>query len=67
MVLFTVIDVIARKISWLDDEGKLHGVQVFLVHTFGRMFESTMLQELEPGRDLPLFGNQRRLGRSGNN
>ena len=47
MVLFTVIDVIARKISWLDDEGKLHGVQVFLVHTFGRMFESTMLQELE--------------------
>lgn len=47
MVLFTVIDVISRKISWLDDDGKLHGVQVFLVHTFGRMFESTMLQELE--------------------
>ncbi|HEX5091338.1 MAG TPA: TRAP transporter small permease subunit [Burkholderiales bacterium] len=47
MVLFTIIDVIARKISWLDDAGRLHGVQVFLVATFGRMFESTMLQELE--------------------
>ncbi|MEJ2175697.1 MAG: TRAP transporter small permease subunit [bacterium] len=47
MILFTVLDVIARKISWLDDEGKLHGLQVFLVQNFGRMFESTMLQELE--------------------
>lgn len=47
MVLFTVLDVIARKIAWLDDEGKLHGLQVFLVQNFGRMFESTMLQELE--------------------
>lgn len=47
MVLFTIVDVVARKISWLDDQGRLHGVQVFLVATFGRMFESTMLQELE--------------------
>jgi TRAP-type mannitol/chloroaromatic compound transport system permease small subunit len=47
MVLFTIIDVVGRKISWLDDEGKLHGMQVFLVSTFGRIFESTMLQELE--------------------
>jgi len=47
MILFTVLDVIARKISWLDDEGKLHGLQVFLVQNFGRIFESTMLQELE--------------------
>jgi len=47
MVLFTIVDVVARKISWLDDQGRLHGVQVFLTATFGRMFESTMLQELE--------------------
>lgn len=47
MVIFTIIDVVARKIAWLDDDGKLHGLQVFLVSTFGRMFESTMLQELE--------------------
>ncbi len=47
VIFFTMIDVIARKISWLDDEGRLHGMQVFLVSVFGRMFESTMLQELE--------------------
>ncbi len=47
MVLFTIIDVVSRKISWLDDDGRLHGLQVFLTSVFGRMFESTMLQELE--------------------
>lgn len=47
MVLFTILDVVARKIHWLDAEGNLHGLQVFLVSIFGRMFESTMLQELE--------------------
>src|SRR3970040_2334415 len=47
MVLLTLVDVLGRKISWLDDEGRLHGMQVFLVSVFGRMFESTMLQELE--------------------
>jgi TRAP-type mannitol/chloroaromatic compound transport system permease small subunit len=47
MVLFTIIDVVGRKIHWLDDQGKLHGLQVFMVSIFGRIFESTMLQELE--------------------
>ena len=47
MVLFTIVDVVGRKISWLDDQGRLHGMQVFLVSVFGRIFESTMLQELE--------------------
>ena len=47
VVAFTVIDVFARKIHWLDADGNLHGAQVFLVSVFGRMFESTMLQELE--------------------
>jgi len=47
MVLITVLDVIGRKIAWLDDDGKLHGIQIFLVRHVGRIFESTMLQELE--------------------
>jgi len=47
MVLFTVLDIVARKIHWLDDDGIQHGLQVFMVSTFGRLFESTMLQELE--------------------
>jgi TRAP-type mannitol/chloroaromatic compound transport system permease small subunit len=47
MVLFTILDVVARKIHWLDADGNLHGLQVFLVSVFGRIFESTMLQELE--------------------
>jgi TRAP-type mannitol/chloroaromatic compound transport system permease small subunit len=47
MILFTIVDVVGRKIHWLDDEGRLHGMQVFLVSVFGRIFESTMLQELE--------------------
>ena len=47
MVLITIVDVVGRKIHWLDDEGRLHGMQVFLVSVFGRIFESTMLQELE--------------------
>jgi len=47
MVLITVLDVFSRKISWLDDAGNLHGLQIFLTRNVGRMFESTMLQELE--------------------
>ncbi len=47
MVLTTVLDVFSRKISWLDDAGRLHGLQIFLTRNVGRVFESTMLQELE--------------------
>jgi len=47
MVLITVLDVVGRKIAWLDDDGRLHGLQIFLVRNVGRVFESTMLQELE--------------------
>lgn len=47
VIFFTIVDVIARKIHWLDDQGRLHGLQVWLVSVFGRTFESTMLQELE--------------------
>jgi TRAP-type mannitol/chloroaromatic compound transport system permease small subunit len=38
LVLVTVFDVTARKLVW---------IQIWLVETFGRIFESTLLQELE--------------------
>jgi TRAP-type mannitol/chloroaromatic compound transport system permease small subunit len=38
LVVITVFDVIARKMVW---------IQIWLVETFGRIFESTLLQELE--------------------
>jgi TRAP-type mannitol/chloroaromatic compound transport system permease small subunit len=47
LVLITVVDVFARKIVWEGADGKMHGVQIWLVGQFGRPFESTVLQELE--------------------
>jgi TRAP-type mannitol/chloroaromatic compound transport system permease small subunit len=47
LVLITVVDVVARKIVWEGADGKMHGVQIWLVGQFGRPFESTVLQELE--------------------
>ena len=38
LVLITVFDVIARKLVW---------IQIWLVGNFGRIFELTLLQELE--------------------
>ncbi len=38
LVLVTMFDVTARKLVW---------IQIWLVETFGRVFESTILQELE--------------------
>jgi TRAP-type mannitol/chloroaromatic compound transport system permease small subunit len=38
LVVITVFDVVARKLVW---------IQIWLVDNFGRMFESTLLQELE--------------------
>lgn len=38
LVIITVFDVIARKMVW---------IQIWLVENFGRIFESTLLQELE--------------------
>lgn len=38
LIVITVFDVIARKLVW---------IQIWLVSTFGRIFESTLLQELE--------------------
>src|SRR3990172_7484110 len=47
LVLVTVMDVVARKIVWEGADGKMHGLQIWLVGQFGRPFESTVLQELE--------------------
>lgn len=38
LIIITVFDVFARKLVW---------IQIWLVSTFGRIFESTLLQELE--------------------
>ena len=38
LILITVFDVTARKLVW---------IQIWLVDNFGRIFESTLLQELE--------------------
>jgi TRAP-type mannitol/chloroaromatic compound transport system permease small subunit len=46
LVLVTVVDVVARKLTWHGADG-VQGVQIWLVATFGRVFESTLLQELE--------------------
>ena len=47
VVLITCMDVLARKIRWVSNEGSQESVQLFLVENFGRIFESTILQELE--------------------
>ena len=47
LVIITMIDVIGRKIVWTDASGEIHGLQIWLTQTFGRIFESTLLQELE--------------------
>jgi TRAP-type mannitol/chloroaromatic compound transport system permease small subunit len=46
LVLITVLDVVARKLTWHSASG-VPGVQILLVGTFGNAFESTVLQELE--------------------
>jgi TRAP-type mannitol/chloroaromatic compound transport system permease small subunit len=46
LVLVTVVDVVARKLTWHGADG-VQGVQIWLVATFGKIFESTLLQELE--------------------
>ena len=47
LVLITVLDVVTRKVVWEGADGKMYGLQIWLVGQFGRPFESTVLQELE--------------------
>jgi TRAP-type mannitol/chloroaromatic compound transport system permease small subunit len=48
VVFFTMIDVVGRKIAWRDENGVLEfSLQIWLQNNIGRMFESTILQEME--------------------
>lgn len=47
LVLVTVVDVVSRKLVWTDSAGHVQGVQIWLVRNVGRIFESTLLQEME--------------------
>jgi TRAP-type mannitol/chloroaromatic compound transport system permease small subunit len=48
VVVFTCIDVVGRKIAWRDEDGTLvFSLQMWLQNNIGRMFESTILQEME--------------------
>jgi len=48
LIVITVLDITARKLIFYDEvTGQAWGLQIWLVATFGRFFESTLLQELE--------------------
>ena len=43
----TCLDVIGRKLAYKDDAGLTHSAQIWLANNVSRVFESTILQELE--------------------
>jgi TRAP-type mannitol/chloroaromatic compound transport system permease small subunit len=48
VVVVTCIDVVGRKLAYIDDEtGRVHSLQIWLSTNVGRFFDSTVLQELE--------------------
>src|SRR5262245_41254770 len=47
VVAITCIDVIGRKIGYIDDVGRVRSLQIWLSTNVGRFFDSTVLQELE--------------------
>jgi TRAP-type mannitol/chloroaromatic compound transport system permease small subunit len=47
VVIVTCIDVIARKIRYVDDAGNIHSLQLWMRANVGPLFESVILQELE--------------------
>jgi TRAP-type mannitol/chloroaromatic compound transport system permease small subunit len=47
LVLITVTDVVARKLTFRSADGHVWGLQIFLKEHVSRYFESTLLQELE--------------------
>lgn len=47
VVAITSLDVILRKASWVDDQGMINSLQLYLRGHIGGVFDSTMLQELE--------------------
>ena len=47
LVLVTVVDVVARKLTFHAADGTVYGLQIWLKENVSRYFESTLLQELE--------------------
>jgi TRAP-type mannitol/chloroaromatic compound transport system permease small subunit len=47
VVIVTCIDVIARKLRYVDEAGNTHSLQLWMKANIGPVFESTVLQELE--------------------
>jgi TRAP-type mannitol/chloroaromatic compound transport system permease small subunit len=47
LVLVTVVDVVARKLTFYAADGTVYGLQIWLKNNVSRYFESTLLQELE--------------------
>jgi TRAP-type mannitol/chloroaromatic compound transport system permease small subunit len=47
LVLVTVVDVVARKLTFRGADGSVYGLQIWLKTNISRYFESTLLQELE--------------------
>ena len=47
VIAVTCLDVIGRKLAYEDDEGLTHSAQIWLANNVSRVFESTILQELE--------------------
>lgn len=47
LVVITGIDVIARKLVWHTASGDVAGVQIWLVNHVSKLFESTLMQEME--------------------
>jgi TRAP-type mannitol/chloroaromatic compound transport system permease small subunit len=47
LVLITVLDVVARKLTFRSADGHVWGLQIWLKEHISRYFESTLLQEME--------------------
>jgi len=47
LVVITCIDVIGRKIVWHTADGNVNGVQIWLTKNVSKLFESTLMQEME--------------------
>jgi TRAP-type mannitol/chloroaromatic compound transport system permease small subunit len=47
VVAVTSLDVIARKLRYVDDLGRIHSLQLWMRENVGRVLDSTVLQELE--------------------
>jgi TRAP-type mannitol/chloroaromatic compound transport system permease small subunit len=47
VVAVTCLDVIMRKLKYVDDQGNIHSLQLWVRENIGGVFDSTVLQELE--------------------